>query len=146
RSYKGRAFVALATEAQRHRVCTEKAKIIAKQVGFLCATSVSLCLCGQSRFVCFLDARGPLFGSEKCRGGGGAAGSDFVEYPHLFPQKTRRHRVVIGPFPEPRIGALPDDIPPPPPPPTEPPDGEAAADRFEPLNIADELRDSYLTY
>jgi DNA gyrase subunit A len=41
---------------------------------------------------------------------------------------------------------LPDDISPPPPPPTVPPDGEAAADRFEPLNIADELRDSYLTY
>src|SRR5262245_24419856 len=39
------------------------------------------------------------------------------------------------------------DEPPPPPPPSEPPippDGNG--DRFEPLNITDELRDSYLTY
>ncbi len=37
-----------------------------------------------------------------------------------------------------------DEQTPPPPPPAEPTNG--AADRFEPLNIADELKDSYLTY
>src|SRR6202171_4938140 len=58
----------------------------------------------------------------------------------------RRHGVVIELFLKQRTSALSDELPPPPPPPIDPPDGTALADRFEPLNITDELKDSYLTY
>jgi DNA gyrase subunit A len=44
----------------------------------------------------------------------------------------------------PRIPALPDDLSPPNVPPEAPIDGNG--DRYEPLNIEDELKDSYLTY
>src|SRR6202043_1908871 len=47
---------------------------------------------------------------------------------------------------QPRSPLLPDEIPPTIIPPTDvpPPDGDG--DRHQPLNIADELKDSYLTY
>jgi DNA gyrase subunit A len=41
---------------------------------------------------------------------------------------------------------LPDELPPTAPPPAGPPTAGANGDAFEPLNIADELKDSYLTY
>src|SRR5260370_37225306 len=45
-----------------------------------------------------------------------------------------------------RITALPDELPPPSVPPDMPIAADAHGDRHEPLNIADELKDSYLTY
>src|SRR6516164_1289775 len=46
----------------------------------------------------------------------------------------------------PRMRTLPDETPPiPPVPPITPPDG-ANGDRYSPLSIAEELKDSYLTY
>src|SRR5262249_2617262 len=44
-----------------------------------------------------------------------------------------------------RIPALPDELPPQGPPPDAPP-ADGNGDRFQPLNIEDELKDSYLTY
>src|SRR5437764_1868755 len=41
---------------------------------------------------------------------------------------------------------MPEELPPTPPAPPEAPIAEENGDRYEPLNIADELRDSYLTY
>src|SRR3954467_5573458 len=42
--------------------------------------------------------------------------------------------------------ALPDELPPPTIPPTSPPLPTGNGDAYEPLNIEDELKDSYLTY
>jgi DNA gyrase subunit A len=45
-----------------------------------------------------------------------------------------------------RILALPDELTPPGAPPETPPSADGNGDRYDPLNIEDELKDSYLTY
>src|SRR6516164_9523098 len=60
--------------------------------------------------------------------------------------RTSRRRGAGSPQTIPRIPALPDELTPPGAPPDTPLPTDGNGDRYEPLNIEDELKDSYLTY